>query len=86
MWGYTEPRRAPYVLLFALVVGIMCIPIWRTRLWAMVAALALALIHWLSLASLNESFWTNPWYVGAPVVFGALTVLYLLAVSRAKPP
>ena len=85
-WDYADPRRFLYVLSFALVVSLLCIPIWRARVWAMIAALALGLIHLYSLATLNVWFWTEPWYVGAPVVFGTLTVLYLIAaaIGRAK--
>jgi hypothetical protein len=80
-WGFTEPRHAPYVVIFGFVLGALSIPIWRGQLWAMLLAFALVLAQWLALALLVASFWADPWYAAAPVVSAILTVLAARASS-----
>ena len=83
-WGYTEPRHAHYVVLFGFVLGALSISIWQGRLWAMLLAFGLTLAHWLALATLVASFWTDPWYAAAPAVSAILTALFLAKNVHAK--
>jgi len=83
-WGYTQHRRAHYIVLFGFILGALSIPIWRARLWAMLLACGLALAHWLALAILVASFWLDPWYATVPVLSALLTVLFLASGVRAK--
>jgi hypothetical protein len=83
-WGYTQNRYTPYVVLFGFLLGALSIPIWRDRLWAMLLACVLTLAHWLALATLVASFWTDPWYAAVPVLSAFLTALFLANGVRAK--
>ena len=83
-WGYTEPRRAHYILLFGFILGALSIPVWRGRLWAMLLACGLTLAHWLALATLVPAFWTDPWYAAAPALSVMLTLLFIGRSVRAK--
>jgi hypothetical protein len=83
-WGYTQPRRAHYIVLFGFILGVLSIPIWRGRLWAMLLACGLTLVHWLALAILVASFWLDPWYVAAPMISALLTVLFFASSVRGK--
>ena len=71
-------------LLLGLVVGALSVFIWRGRVWAMVAAFALALAHWLALASIDPSLWGSLPNIAAPVVSGILTVVCIALAARAK--
>jgi len=83
-WGYTEPRRVHYIVLFGFILGALSIPIWRGHLWAMLLACGLTLAHWLALATLVASFWLDPWYAVAPALSAILTVLFIGRSVRAK--
>jgi len=83
-WGYTEPRRAHYIVLFGFILGALSIPIWRGRLWAMLLACGLTLAHWLALATLVASFWLDPWYAVAPALSAILTALFIGSSVRDK--
>ena len=83
-WGYTDPRRAHYIVLFGLILGALSIPIWRGRLWAMLLACGLTLAHWLALATLVASFWLDPWYAAAPALSAILIALLIVSSVRDK--
>jgi hypothetical protein len=83
-WGYTQARRAHYIVLFGFILGVLSIPIWRGRLWALLLACGLTLAHWLALAILVASFWLDPWYAAVPALSALLTVLFLASNVRTK--
>jgi hypothetical protein len=73
-----------YALLVGVVLGGLSVAIWRGRTWAMLAACALALAHWLLLAGIDRSFWLHVPYLAAPAVTAILTVVCIAAAARAK--
>jgi len=72
------------VVLFGFLLGALSIPIWQDRLWAMLLACVLTLAHWLALATLDASFWADPWNAVVPVLSAFLTALFLASSVRAK--
>ena len=78
------PSVALYALLLGLAAGALSVFIWRGRIWAMIAAFALALAHWLALASMDSSLWGSLPNIAAPVVSGILTVVCIASAARTK--
>ncbi len=76
----------PLVTAYALVLGAvfagLSIAIWRGRLWAMIAAFVVALLHWLALAGLDASYWRDPSYWTAPLVFGVLSAIWMARLRK----
>jgi hypothetical protein len=73
-----------YALSVGAVLGGLSVAIWRGKTWAMLAAFALALAHWLVFAGIDRSFWLNVPHLAAPVVSGILTAVCIAAAARAK--
>jgi hypothetical protein len=71
-------------LLLGLVVGALSVFIWRGRIWAMVAAFALSLAHWIVLANVDPLLWGSLPNIAAPVVSGILTVVCIALAVKAK--
>ena len=76
------PGATAYALVLGIAFAGLSIAIWRGQRWAMVAAFAIALVHWLALASLDASFLTDWTYWSVSLVFGLFTAVGL-ASSRA---
>src|SRR5262249_2741718 len=55
-----------YALVAGLVRGALSVCIWRGKVWAMVAAFALALAHWIVLAALDPLLWQSVPFIAAP--------------------
>jgi hypothetical protein len=77
------PRIAFHALPLSLLLGGLSVFIWRGRIWAMLAAFALTLAHWLVLASVDPSFWSSIPYVAAPVVAGTLAAVGIASAVKA---
>jgi hypothetical protein len=73
-----------YALLLGVVLGGLAVLIWRGKIWAMIAAFALSLAHWIALASINPWLWSSPPYLAAPVVSGILTVVCISFAAKAR--
>jgi hypothetical protein len=78
------PAIALYALLLGLVVGALSVFIWRGRIWAMVAAFALSLAHWIVLANIDPLLWGSLPNMAAPAVSGILTAVTVASARRAK--
>jgi hypothetical protein len=78
------PAVALYALLLGLLAGALSVFIWRGRIWAMVAAFALSLAHWIVLAAVDPLLWGSLPNLAAPVVSGILTATCVGLTSRAK--
>jgi hypothetical protein len=73
-----------YALLLGVVLGALAVLIWRGKIWAMIAAFALSLAHWIVLANVNPVLWRSLPYLGAPVVSGILTVVCMGFAAKAR--
>jgi hypothetical protein len=71
-----------YALGAGLVLGALSVCIWRGKVWAMIAAFALALAHWIVLAVLDPLLWQSVPFITAPVVSGGLTVVCIALAAR----
>jgi hypothetical protein len=78
------PGVALYALLLGLVVGALSVFIWRGRIWAMVAAFALSLAHWIALANINPMLWGSLPNLAAPAVSAVLTAVCIALAVRAN--
>jgi hypothetical protein len=78
------PAVALYALLLGLVAGALSVLIWRGRIWAMVAAFALSLAHWIVVANIDPLLWGSLPNIAAPAASGILTVVCIASASRAK--
>jgi hypothetical protein len=54
--------------------GALSVFVWRGKIWAMIAVLVLTLAQWITLATLDPSFWRDPTFFAAPIVSAALTL------------
>jgi peptidoglycan/LPS O-acetylase OafA/YrhL len=73
-----------YALVLGVVLGALAVLIWRGKTWAMIAAFALSLAHWIALANINPWLWSSPPYLAAPVVSGILTVVCISFAAKAR--
>jgi NADH:ubiquinone oxidoreductase subunit 6 (subunit J) len=73
-----------YALAAGLALGALSVWIWRGKVWAMIAAFALALAHWIVLAILDPLLWHSIPFIAAPVVSGVLTVVCVAVAARDK--
>jgi NADH:ubiquinone oxidoreductase subunit 6 (subunit J) len=73
-----------YALVAGLVLGALSVCIWRGKVWAMMAAFALALAHWIVLAALDPLLWQSVPFIAAPVVSGVLTAICVALAARDK--
>jgi hypothetical protein len=78
------PAVSLYALLLGLVAGALSVFIWRGRIWAMVAAFALSLAHWIALANIDPLLWDNLPNIAAAVVSGILTTTCIGLALRAN--
>jgi uncharacterized membrane-anchored protein len=78
------PGVALYALLLGLVVGALSVFIWRGRIWAMIAAFALSLAHWIALANINPMLWGSLPNLAAPAVSAVLTAICIALAVRAN--
>jgi hypothetical protein len=78
------PAVMLWALLLGVVTGALSVFIWRGRIWAMIAAFALSLAHWLALAMIDPSFWGNLPNIAAPVAAGILTAACIALAAKAK--
>lgn len=75
------PRVALYALPLSMLLGSLSIFVWRGRIWAMLAAFALTLAHWLVLASIDPSFWGSTPHIAAPVIGGILAAVGIVSAG-----
>jgi hypothetical protein len=73
-----------YALALGVVLGTLAVLIWRGKVWAMIAAFALSLAHWIVLANINPSLWRSVPHLAAPVVSGVLTAICVASAARAR--
>jgi hypothetical protein len=78
------PGAVLYLPLLGLIFGALSVFIWRGRVWAMISAFVLSLMHWLVLASFHPSFWGQAAYWAAPAAFGIFTVLAIATTAQPK--
>jgi hypothetical protein len=82
--SFALPGIAVYALLLGLTIGALSVFIWRGRIWAMVAAFALSVAHWIALATINPLLWGSLPNLAAPVASGILTAVCVVLAVRAK--
>jgi len=73
-----------YALALGVVLGTLAVLIWRGRIWAMIAAFALSVAHWIVLATINPALWRSPPNLSAVALSGILTLLCVAAYVRKK--
>jgi hypothetical protein len=78
------PGIAIYVLIVSLSLGLLSALIWRGKAWAMVAACAASLAHWIVLARIDSSLWPSAYDLAAPIVSGILTAISIASARRRK--
>jgi hypothetical protein len=73
-----------YALALGVVLGALAVLIWRGRVWAMIAAFALSVAHWIVLANINPWLWRSPPYLAAPAASGILTIVCIAFAIRGR--
>ena len=76
-WSFGLPAVSLYALILGLMTGALSVFIWRGKAWAMIAAFALSLAHWIALAGIDPLLWGSLPNIAAPAVSGVLTAICL---------